>query len=225
MRYKTVLKVCSLNRDISMLPYGDFTIVGDRGVSLSGGQRARINLARAVYKDADIYLLDDPLSAVDTHVGKTLFDQCILGFLNEKVVILATHQLQFVSKASQVVLLEDGQMLMKGTFDELKDSGFRYAELLKDDTIINQVDEEHERTAAIYTAKMSRLSLVKMESSVKTVRPPKKREVRSHGSISGQVYRDYIFAGGNWCLVIFLGFMFLLVQLFASGVDYFTGTW
>lgn len=79
VKYKTVIKKCALERDFRLLPYGDKTIVGDRGVSLSGGQRARINLARAVYKEADIYLLDDPLSAVDTHVGKELFEQCITG--------------------------------------------------------------------------------------------------------------------------------------------------
>lgn len=71
--------MCQLQRDFGLFPYGDNTIVGERGVSLSGGQRARINLARAVYMDADIYLLDDPLSAVDAHVGKLMFEECITG--------------------------------------------------------------------------------------------------------------------------------------------------
>lgn len=70
-----------MERDLRLLPYGDHTIIGERGVTLSGGQRARINLARAIYKQADIYLLDDPLSAVDTHVGKHLFEKCIKEFL------------------------------------------------------------------------------------------------------------------------------------------------
>lgn len=107
-RYNTVVRRCSLERDFSLLPYGDKTIVGDRGISLSGGQRARINLARAVYKQAEIYLLDDPLSAVDTHVGKDLFKQCITGYLKNKVVILVTHQIQHLKDVNSIVYLEAG---------------------------------------------------------------------------------------------------------------------
>lgn len=73
--------MCALERDFSLLPYGDATVVGERGTSLSGGQRARVNLARAIYKQADIYLLDDPLSAVDTHVGKHIFEKCVNDYL------------------------------------------------------------------------------------------------------------------------------------------------
>lgn len=85
-RYRLVVKKCALERDFALLPHGDKTIVGERGQSLSGGQKARISLARACYRSADIYLLDDPLSAVDTHVGKHLFDQCLRDLLRDKVI-------------------------------------------------------------------------------------------------------------------------------------------
>lgn len=107
-RYRTIVKICALERDFSLFPYGDKTKVGDRGLSVSGGQRARINLARAVYKEADIYLLDDPLSAVDTHVGKQLFKECITGFLKSKIVILVTHQVQHLQKVNTILYLADG---------------------------------------------------------------------------------------------------------------------
>lgn len=116
-RYRNVVRVCALERDFSLFPYGDRTIVGERGVSLSGGQRARINLARAVYKQADIYLLDDPLSAVDTHVGKELFENCITGFLREKTCILITHQLQYLKEVDHIIILESGMVKAEGNYN------------------------------------------------------------------------------------------------------------
>lgn len=80
-RYSEVIKAAGLERDFELFEFGDKTIVGERGISLSGGQKARVSLARAVYKKADIYLLDDPLSAVDTLVGKHIFEECIVKFL------------------------------------------------------------------------------------------------------------------------------------------------
>ncbi|EZA62697.1 Multidrug resistance-associated protein [Ooceraea biroi] len=105
-RYVQVTNVCALIKDFRQFPQGDMTIVGDRGVSLSGGQRARINLARAVYRQADLYLLDDPLSAVDTHVARHLYKKCITEYLHNKTRILVTHQLQFLKQADHIVMLD-----------------------------------------------------------------------------------------------------------------------
>ena len=96
-----------LLKDLAQLVDGDLTLVGERGVTLSGGQKARVNLARAVYRDADVYLLDDPLSAVDTAVAGHLFDKCIRGLLKDRVVILVTHQLQFALEADKIVALKE----------------------------------------------------------------------------------------------------------------------
>ena len=105
-RYKRVVKACALEKDFTLLPNGDETTVGEKGISLSGGQKARLNLARALYIDADIYLLDDPLSAVDTHVGRHLFDKAINGFLRDKIRILVTHQLQYLQEVDQILVLK-----------------------------------------------------------------------------------------------------------------------
>uniref|UniRef100_A0A182Q496 Uncharacterized protein n=1 Tax=Anopheles farauti TaxID=69004 RepID=A0A182Q496_9DIPT len=127
-RYKEVVSVCALDRDFKLLPEGDQTIVGERGISLSGGQRARISLARAVYRRADIYLLDDPLSAVDTHVGKHIFEECIMKYLKEKVCVLVTHQLQYLKDIEHVVLMSMGNVEAQGPFRTLAESG-RFAML------------------------------------------------------------------------------------------------
>uniref|UniRef100_A0AAX7U4I7 Multidrug resistance-associated protein 4 n=1 Tax=Astatotilapia calliptera TaxID=8154 RepID=A0AAX7U4I7_ASTCA len=106
-KYERVLRACALKKDLQLFPDGDLTLIGDRGATLSGGQKARVNLARAVYQDADIYLLDDPLSAVDAEVGKHLFEQCICGLLKNKCRILITHQLQHLRTADQILVLKE----------------------------------------------------------------------------------------------------------------------
>ncbi|OMJ27757.1 Multidrug resistance-associated protein 4 [Smittium culicis] len=112
--FNIVVHACSLDRDLSLFEDREFTLIGERGATLSGGQRARVALARAVYRRADIYVLDDPLSAVDPKVGKHLFDKVIRGLLLDKTVILVTHQLQFVHGCDNIVLLDSGHMVDYG---------------------------------------------------------------------------------------------------------------
>jgi ATP-binding cassette subfamily C (CFTR/MRP) protein 4 len=158
--YNKVVEACALRRDLQLLPYGDQTFVGDKGTCLSGGQRARINLARyenvclfvtqmiseihlttkvkqcllsthrlhrAVYSNADIILLDDPLSAVDTKVAKQIFNECIRKLLKNKTCILVTHQTQFLPKMDKVLMLENGTMAACGTYTELNERGFNFS--------------------------------------------------------------------------------------------------
>lgn len=106
-RYEEVLRICCLDRDLKNMPHGDQTQVGERGSALSGGQKARVNLARALFYEADIYLLDDPLSAIDSSVAKYIFDECFKTFLKSKTVLLVTHQVQFSAPAQKVLLLHD----------------------------------------------------------------------------------------------------------------------
>lgn len=145
--YSVVVKCCALEKDFKLLPYGDKTLVGERGVSLSGGQRARINLARAIYRNSDVYLLDDPLSSVDSHVGKEVFENCVLRFLKGKTRILVTHQMQYLKVAHMIVMLKDGCVEAQGTFEELLNSSTNFKEL------IAQVDgdcnvQKHEESSA-----------------------------------------------------------------------------
>ncbi|KAG0224305.1 hypothetical protein BGW42_005193 [Actinomortierella wolfii] len=118
-RYERVIQVCELTRDLSLFPQGDATIIGEKGVTLSGGQRARVSLARAVYKESDLYILDDPLSAVDPKVGRALFQNCIKEFLKGKARVLVTHQLQYIQDCDNVLVLEQGEVTHQGPVDEV----------------------------------------------------------------------------------------------------------
>uniref|UniRef100_A0A8C6U2W1 ATP-binding cassette, sub-family C (CFTR/MRP), member 10 n=1 Tax=Neogobius melanostomus TaxID=47308 RepID=A0A8C6U2W1_9GOBI len=108
------ISACALTDDLNVLPNGDRTEVGENGVTLSGGQKARLALARAVYMDKEIYLLDDPLAAVDTDVAEHLMKRCIMDLLKEKTRILCTHRIEFVEEADVVVLMEDGRIVKTG---------------------------------------------------------------------------------------------------------------
>ncbi|XP_015256948.1 PREDICTED: multidrug resistance-associated protein 7-like [Cyprinodon variegatus] len=117
--YQAVIEACALSDDLSVLPNGDKTEVGENGVTLSGGQKARLALARAVYMDKEIYLLDDPLAAVDTDVAEHLMKKCILELLRGKTRILCTHRIEFVDKADMVVLMDSGTIVKTGTPAEI----------------------------------------------------------------------------------------------------------
>ena len=122
-KYERIIDVCALKEDFERLPDGDQTVVGERGEVLSGGQRARVSLARAVYAEGDIYLLDDPLSAVDFKVGQHIFNKCIKDLLVDKIVLLASHQQQHMENADEVIVLYKGHVLDKGRFTELHEKG------------------------------------------------------------------------------------------------------
>ncbi|CAF0823034.1 unnamed protein product [Didymodactylos carnosus] len=113
--YKQVIDACALEKDIQYLgDAGDQTYIGENGATLSGGQKARVALARAAYQDKDIYLLDDPLSAVDVNVARYLFTKCIKGILKHKTRLLCTHQVQYAKQADYVILVDKGQIVKQG---------------------------------------------------------------------------------------------------------------
>ena len=109
-KYLRILGRCCLKDDLEEWKDGDETLIGERGLTLSGGQKARLALARALYADADIYLLDDPLSAVDAKVGRALFESLMLEIVGKKTVILATHQIHFLSQCDSIISLENGEI-------------------------------------------------------------------------------------------------------------------
>ena len=150
-KYNRVIEVCALTQDIEKFPDCDQTIVGERGVVLSGGQRARVSLARAVYAEGDLYLLDDPLSAVDSKVAHHIFRECIKGLLGTKTRLITSHQERIMRDADNVIVLFKGQVLSQGNFTKLNESGSLnktvdpiYEKANKSDISVGEDDKDEE---------------------------------------------------------------------------------
>ncbi|KAL6885846.1 hypothetical protein ACP4OV_010107 [Aristida adscensionis] len=118
-RYENIIQACVLTEDLELFANGDLTEIGERGINLSGGQKQRIQIARSVYADADIYLFDDPFSAVDAHTGSQLFKDCLMDILGDKTIIYVTHQVEFLPAADLILVMQDGKIVQKGKFHEL----------------------------------------------------------------------------------------------------------
>lgn len=209
-KYKEVLRVCSLEDDLKILPAGDMTEIGERGITLSGGQKARINLARAVYKTKDIFLFDDVLSAVDSRVGKHIMDECMLGLLKSKTIILATHQLSLIEKADRVIVLSPEGQLDIGTFTELKKVNSTLINLLKYSLQTTNNEDSNSKDNIL---RDNEEEILKEEETMKELNILEKqmteisnkdghlitKEERAMNSIKMEVYIAYIKAGvGKW---------------------------
>ncbi|XP_054832209.1 ATP-binding cassette sub-family C member 3 [Eublepharis macularius] len=143
-KYQTVLESCALQHDLQVLPGGDSTEIGEKGINLSGGQRQRVSLARAVFSDVDVYLLDDPLSAVDSHVAKHIFDKVIgpEGTLKGKTRILVTHGINFLPQVDYIVVLVDGKISEMGSYQELLKQNKSFADFLRNYAPDEDIEED-----------------------------------------------------------------------------------
>nr|CAD7462471.1 unnamed protein product [Timema tahoe] len=229
-RYNEVVKVCALKRDFELFPNGDKTVVGERGVSLSGGQRARINLARAVYRESDVYLLDDPLSAVDTHVGKHLFEECITSYLRGKARILVTHQLQHIKYADHIVILNNGLIEVQGTYNELTASNINFAALLNSEPAEENTEKATLQNLSRQTSHMSRQTSHDSTQSIvdeenEDNEPDENTELLTTGSMKMSLYAKYFKMGGGACLLLMLVLSLIIGQSASSGSDYWVTFW
>ena len=221
-KYQRTIEACDLTKDISRLPNGDNTVLGERGCSLSGGQRARVNLARAVYFDADIYLLDDPLSAVDAKVGKHIFEKCISGVLSNKIRILVTHQLQYLKNADYIVILDKGTIVKEGEYSEMKESGMDIESLEKQ----FHLDAEKYRTSEggkteASAGQENAKRVERRESDCSQFIAGKglatSKEDRVVGTISSKLYWTYFRAGSHGVFLLLLLVLFFIAQGMLSG--------
>uniref|UniRef100_A0AAQ5XKA5 Multidrug resistance-associated protein 1 n=1 Tax=Amphiprion ocellaris TaxID=80972 RepID=A0AAQ5XKA5_AMPOC len=148
--YRQVVEACALQPDLEILPAGDETEIGEKGVNLSGGQKQRVSLARAVYCDRSVYLLDDPLSAVDAHVGKHIFDWVIgpQGLLKDKTRVLVTHGLSYLHQAHLILVMLDGEITEVGSYQQLMATDGAFAEFQRTYATVDQTEDDGERQRA-----------------------------------------------------------------------------
>ncbi|KWU44771.1 ABC transporter [Rhodotorula sp. JG-1b] len=144
-RYWNCIRAACLLTDLDQLPAGDMTEIGEKGITLSGGQRQRVSIARTLYYDADVVLLDDPLSAVDAHVGNHIFQHAIQGMLKDKTVILVTHALQYLAHADNVIVMENGRIAEEGSFDALLNSNSAFSRFAHEYGVVNAVAQTDEK--------------------------------------------------------------------------------
>lgn len=229
--YQQAIKVSALAADLKALPDGDDTEIGEKGINLSGGQRMRVSIARAVYQDADIYVLDDPLAAVDAHVGRQIYEECIVNQLKSKLRILVTNGLSYVKNCKNVFVIKDGAITQRGTYEELEsDKNGALAALLSSE---KQTDEKEQpplrRASTISTDDENEVAetLERIPSIVDKKSPTALMtlEDRSVGDVNYQVYKDWVKAAGGLKALIVIIIGYLITQALNIGTTVWLSLW
>jgi ABC-type multidrug transport system fused ATPase/permease subunit len=205
--YDKVVDAAALRPDFEMLPDGDRTEIGERGITVSGGQKQRLNIARAIYFDADIIIMDDPLSAVDAHVGRHIMDNAICGLLKDKCRILATHQLWVLNRCDRIIWMEDGHIEAVDTFDNLMASNVGFQKLMSNTAVEEEKEEEeHVNDDEVEEEKKDSKKRKKKASGLMTT------EERAVASVGWNVYAAYIKAAGGYWVAPLVGSFLVLTQ-------------
>lgn len=236
-RYQRAIKACALESDLKQLPAGDATEIGERGINLSGGQKQRVSLARSVYFEADMVLYDDVLSAVDAHVSKYLFAQCINGALKDKTRVLVTHQLQYCNRVDWIVHLKDGRILEQGTYQDLMGKRSTFFNLMMEfggavdeeqdgsntptgtspntppTTLKRQASSGHRANAAGQESQYDEVD-VKKAAAAGIGKELITQEDKASGTLKADVWLFYMHANGGW--IAFTFFIFWVCLTLAS---------
>ncbi|KAJ7730232.1 multidrug resistance-associated ABC transporter [Mycena maculata] len=222
-KFRQIIRACSLEHDLDMLPHREETEIGERGINLSGGQKARVSLARAAYSTTSVVLLDDPLSAVDSFVGKAILEECILqGPLADRTRILVTHALHVLDKTDYIYVMDNGTIKEEGTYQTLMKDGVVFSRLMED---YGNLDQESDTSAvkgkkdAIVADDQDEVDAKKDQAALMQT------EERNTGAVSGETYSKYLkYAGGIiWAPIIIL--LLALAQAAQVGNSLFLGFW
>ncbi|WOG86165.1 hypothetical protein DCAR_0205366 [Daucus carota subsp. sativus] len=212
-RYWRAIDVTALQHDLDLLHGHDLTEIGERGVNISGGQRQRVSMARAVYSNSDIYIFDDPLSALDAHVGQEVFNKCIKDELHGKTRVLVTNQLHFLPQVDKILLVSEGMVKEEGTFEELSRNGLLFQKLMVNaGKMVDHVNENDMRPAVDCNSSTPTANGgdIDIQNGARYEKAKKggeavliKKEERETGVVSWNVLARYKNAlGGLWVVLI-----------------------
>ena len=215
--YDMVIDACALRPDLEMLPNGDLTEIGERGITVSGGQKQRLNIARAIYFNSDIVLMDDPLSAVDAHVGRHIFDNAICGLLKDKCRILATHQLHVLNRCDRIIWLQEGRIETIDTFDNLMANNEGFQKMMATTAQEEKIEKEELDGDEIEEEKKGS----KKRKNNKRGAALMQQEERAVKSVSWGVYAAYVRASGT----IFNGPLVISLLIASQGANIATSLW
>src|SRR3569833_1249070 len=215
-KYREIIAACALRHDLDVLPRGSATEIGERGITLSGGQKQRISLARAIYSDSDLVLLDDPLAAVDAHVGAHLMEHAICGLLEGKCRILATHQLQVLPQCDRIIMMDNGRVTAFDTFDALMRDNTHFQDLMATvEGKKEQPEPEDEIDSAVER------ELLRRQTTIAEGGGLMQEEERESSSIKWSVYADYWRSSGS----LLAPAMIALVLVVSQGGNVLTNLW
>lgn len=216
--YDQVVDACALRADLDMLPHGDATEIGERGITVSGGQKQRMNIARAIYFNADIIIMDDPLSAVDAHVGRHIMDNAICGLLKNKCRILATHQLHVLSRCDRIIWVDQGQVKAVDTFDNLMAQNADFVQVM---STTAKEEEKEEEDEANEDEVEGEVKATKKQKRSKKQAALMQQEERATKSVSWEVWIEYIKAGGG----LWVGPLVFILLVLSQGANIVTSLW
>jgi len=215
-KYERVIQASALGPDLDQLPGGDATEIGERGINLSGGQKQRISIARALYSDKQFYIMDDPLSAVDSHVGKHLFEKGIKGYLKGRTILLVTNQLQYLPEADNLIVLAGGQQVDFGPFKTLMERCVELQNIMKE---FGEIEEK----------KDDKKEKGKEEANTKPITKKKSKkltsaEEKASGLVGFGIYWYYIVGGGRGLFFI-ITLVYLLSTACSIGSAWWLAVW
>eukprot|EP00511_Aplanochytrium_stocchinoi_P006837 CAMPEP_0204824926 /NCGR_PEP_ID=MMETSP1346-20131115/2908_1 /ASSEMBLY_ACC=CAM_ASM_000771 /TAXON_ID=215587 /ORGANISM="Aplanochytrium stocchinoi, Strain GSBS06" /LENGTH=1047 /DNA_ID=CAMNT_0051952355 /DNA_START=353 /DNA_END=3496 /DNA_ORIENTATION=- len=254
-RYWKVIQVCQLEHDLETLQDGDQTVIGERGINLSGGQAQRVSVARAAYSDSDTVILDDPLSALDPEVAGRLFEDCIVAFMRDRTRIMVTNQLNFLPKCDHVIALSGGSESAndnadegnksndkgtdyvharvpgtigeQGRYSQLLRSGLDFAALMEKFHGSDKYSEENEQNDGDVTVQGNIVVSKEQAAAKKDMRSHRLMQVeeRAKGAVKLDEYGAYIKSGGGWCFFVFVLSVLILRQALNIGGTVIVSVW